>query len=475
MLIAWLANAGRSKRYSDALWKFNFIGAFVLIFAALDIINPFPFLSTQISPAISMKISSVVLIVAVAVGATLATITTKKKTKDGNEETFSQTTLDELRGDALKNLRLMTLLPIVVQFWILVATDQLASLGQIFTIGLFILSGPASWQFAIRVMIFSKERRDGLKSVGICGILLLAATILGTSFGLLIRDQIGLFDTKILPYLVSFTLIIVPYSFFYSHWGDKWKDERPLGTIGGLIVFTLFSSISIADQATRFFVLLLAWFVLLMLPYILYSQEFVREEFKCIKCAKEGVSPKYRLIRGDKICLNCRNSVPLERALVEDNPSLRSRINLLFLALFLKPSPRDITILIEPAKKQYVPGEEVKVVVSVAHKAKFARDHPIQCNVVLEPKFQKMKMIAEDSETQLVQPDKSGTFFFNWTIPAALEAEVPRPKEELTLVANVRITGYKPKGDRDLMNFPMVFITRQKATVKVSMAKEGRV
>jgi len=449
---------------------------------AIDIINPFPFLSVPLSEVFpdtpsflqdllkAIKFSSIIQLMIILFGTILALKTTKIEDEQ-QEEIPDPKTLKELRDDALKNLRLMTLLPIAAQFWVMVATDQLISLGHAIAIGLFILSGPASWQLTIRVVMFSKDRRSGLKQISVTAIFSLIGTIVATYFGLLLKHQPNLVDTAILPYLASFSLVIVPYSFFYSHWGEKWRDARPLGTIIAIIIFSMFSFLVVSDQIAKLITLLLAWFVLLAFPYVIYSQEFLSEDFQCQRCARAGRTPQYRTYRGRKYCLTCRDKVPIERALIEEKCSLQSWFYLLFLVLFLKPSAGDVGIEIDPTKGEYNIGENVKIKVDVTHRAKLLRNHPIICKVNLEPRFEKTPMTTEESDVKLIDPDTTMTFIFNWSIPQLVTKKAPKPTEKIAIVAKVSILGCKPK-DRDELYSPRAFHTKQISSLTVKMVAD---
>ena len=386
IFVSAYAILSKQKIRSKALPKLNFVASAVLIYMAIDIDRPFPYLSMSLGTLLDIKsgnglvtglfqgttLSSIMLIFISFVGIGLAIFTSR-----GTEEIKE---LEPKLPNVFKSFATMTLLPIVVQFWVLVAaTNRLESIGGIVTTGLFILSGPSSWQFASLAVISSDQKKtEFLKLIGVMFLSLLMV-IIAAFVGLYLRSANTEINGGVLQHLASFTLLMVPFLLFYSHKGDTWREERVIGTIIGMVILGIFSSFQFATTYESLTLGLVIWFALLLLPDILYPTESWSWTIRCPKCEKK---PSFGLLYKDsKKCLNCGSDYETTQEKVEERKSVAGFFHMLYLGLKVKPSKQDLKVAVTPKRTRYNVGDKISIDVTVFNRSRKSHDWPVQCRV----------------------------------------------------------------------------------------------
>jgi hypothetical protein len=423
VLVSGYAILSKQKIRSKALPKLNLVASAVLIYMAIDIDKPFPYLSTSLASVLDIKsgngfvdglfqgtrLSSIMLVLISFVGIALAIVTSKD---DEEIRGLEQTQLPNV----FKSFATMTLLPIVVQFWVLVAaTNSLESFGGILTTGLFILSGPSSWQFASLAIISSdRKKTEFFKLVGIMG-LSLVSTIIAAFVGLYLRSANTEINGSALQHLASFTLLIVPFLLFYSHKGDTWREERVIGTILGMVILGIFSSFQMSVAYESLTLGLIIWFLLLFLPDILYPTESWIWTIKCPKCQKTVTFGL--LYKDSKKCLNCGSDYETTQEKIEERKSLRGYFHMLYLGIKIKPSQQDLRFIITPKRNPYKVGDKIKIDVTVFNKSRKSYDWPVLCRVEISCRTKGRWRRISESEDIPIAFGRSELFETITTVP----------------------------------------------------------
>jgi len=435
----------------------NLVTCIVLLYLAIDITKSVPFLSEPFSLLISspvepfktlfeeMKVSHVVLLIVLLVGVSLAL---RSERKPGIKEGMSGPL-----GIAWKNFAMMTLLPIIIQYWVLVAaTDRLVTPGGVIAVGLFILAGPASWQFAMEVVLFSEKKRL-VRSSKIFVIMLvsLAAVLLATLLGLILRANLetiesNVLETRVLEYVASFTMVSIPYFFFYSYWGEAWIENRPIAAIGGMIVLAVFSTIQLANQIMLFIVCLTLWAFLLSIPYIFFSCISTRTSCSCPECKKSGMPTELRIFEGAKTCVNHPEAhIKVEDLKVEKRKSIvRILYMLLFERLRSRPWGDEMKIQIAPDKEEYSPEEEVTVNISIVNNesrpGRLGSKYLVNSRMEAYWRVNRRKHVIGFSPSKLIEPGRQADWSYVTKIPAKPPAYLTR---EHNLFLEVKATFYE--------------------------------
>ncbi len=242
IFLAVLSKIGKLHVYEETRRRLNLLASISLIFIAVNIVTPFPWFDLKVGV---FTVSSLFLTGLVLGGLLGIFVVTKRGTRVREEE------------DALRVLKFMTWLPPPLQIWILVlGTTVLVEPGGIISTGLFILSGPGAWQFAIIVMSLSSSIRKGASRIIGVMIVSLGFTLGFAGFGLLLRQltlQGGIFQFQeiLFQYLASFSLILVSYFFFYSFWEEKWSAARPIAAIVAILLFAFLTSVRLGFGALQ--------------------------------------------------------------------------------------------------------------------------------------------------------------------------------------------------------------------------------
>jgi hypothetical protein len=403
----------------------DFVAAMVLTYIAIDILRPVPFLSAPFSSVFSSpiepfktifeqtKISYIVLMIALLIGLSVGFAPRHDEEKMEISE--------KPKAVAWKNFAIMTLLPIIIQYWVLVAsTDRLTTYGGVLAVGLFVLAGPASWQFAMRIVLFeSKGRKMRIASLFAFMLVSLVGVIIATFFGLYLRASQTSINENVLSTSASFTLIAVPYFFFYSYWGEKWSENRAIAVIIGMVALALFSIVNIADATLEFIVTMLFWGFLLTLPFVLYSSESLRHSFGWPESKAE-----IRIFKDDKVWVDDETrSVTYRTDNVEEKKSI---LRLLYFVFFERyrshPWNDEITVSLSPDKDCYEKGEKVTVKTKVKCNDKrivyLGLKHAVHCKVFV-------KWVVNSHTHEIDSPQKwidSGNEA-SWSY----ETEIPEP------------------------------------------------
>jgi hypothetical protein len=399
-LIAWIIAVGsilffagysyRKKRQMrpSGIPVLDFVAAMVLTYIAIDISNPVPYLSAPVSSVLSSpmeplksifeqtKFSYVVLLIALLIGLSVGFGPRHDEEKRGISE--------RPKAIAWKNFAIMTLLPIIIQYWVLVAsTDRLTTYGGILAVGLFVLAGPASWQFAMRIVLFEeKGRKMRIVRLFVFMLVSLVGVIIATFFGLYLGANQTSINQNVLSMSASFTLIAVPYFFFYSYWGDKWSENRAIAVIIGMVALALFSITNIANTVLKFVVAMLFWAFLLVLPFVLYSSESLRHSLSWPESGGE-----IRVFKDDRVWVNDETRPVTYRT--DNVEEKKSFLRLLYFAFFERyrshPWNDEMIVSLSPDKDCYEKGEKVTVNTTVrcSNKRKFylGLKHSVHCKV----------------------------------------------------------------------------------------------
>lgn len=465
--VAFASLASRKKRQlsKSSLNRARILASITLIFIAVDIVDPFPFLCVSLASALqiqsgsplvqamfeSTKISSILLIVLAVLG--ILFVVSGREPKKRKALTQQEDIGEGIDAEVAKTgLKSMTLLPIAVQLWVLIATEKLESLSEILATGLFILSGPATWQFASQIMLFAKRSWDGYVHILKVMFLSLLGTLGAMLIGVLLDMQRNPIDPTILSFLASFSLIIIPYFFFYSFWGDKWNQDRPIITICALILAGTLSAVNIGgDSLTQLVVSCTLWFALLIIPFCVRSNESFSKDYYCPYCASEGKTGEIRSFKGRLRCQIHRNAtLEIQEEVVEERKSLfRFFKELVRTRSWLRPAAEDIVLKLEPDKQLYKPGDHVAVTVEVKNDRETTRNHPVICNMKVGWKVAEEKWpIDEDHSWIDPEEPKRARWPLEGPIPSPLLKPELETVQDLDLILEVRFSHYKPKGYR---------------------------
>ena len=461
---------------SPAIPALDFVAALVLSLIALDIFRSVPFFRDPISFIVSSpleplktileqtKISYLVLLIALLAGLGIAS--RKKKPKDVRRSLEASTNV------AWKNFSIMTLLPVVVQYWVLVAsTDRLTTYGGAFAIGMFVLAGPAAWQFAMRIVILSEKGRTFVFLKMLLIMLISLVGVLGaTFFGVWLRGNPTLIDATVLRYVAGFTLIAIPYFFFYSYWGEKWSENRPIAVVIAMVVVALYASMRIEDPMTEFVSTMLIWAVIVALPYTLYSNESVRTTYACPECSKKD-GLQVRIYRDTKICTEHSDLVS-EETKVEERKSFA---RLLFMLLFERCRSRawgdEMLVTIDPNKEKYATGENVTIIVQVLNsnkRTKFGIHHAVHCRIDIRWIFDNQDELIGFS-SKWIEPGGKGEWSYSVQVPLPPPKHMPG-ESKLHLEVTSTFFEIRPKNCFDQrVRFPYP----RKITLKKTLESSG--
>lgn len=466
-LIAWtiatlsvLVSAGWAYRQKEeihpsALPALDFVSALVLTYIALDIFRPVPFLSEPICTLFTSplepfkticeetKISYAILLFALL--ACVWFLRIRKKRPRAKKRS-----LETPVGVAWKNFALMTLLPIVVQYWVIIAsTERLITYGGILAIGLFILAGPASWQFVMRIMLLSKKEKKKKKVLGILAVMSISlGGILGaTFFGIQLKSDPTLVDPLILRHVAGFTMIAIPYFFFYSYWGERWSENRPIAVILAMVCIALYSSIQITNELQVFVITVILWAFLLTMPYIFYSDESFMKEYSCPKCEKDGKGSKIRIFKADRICMK-HSDLQYEESKVEERRSVFSMLYMLLFERFRsRPWGDEMIVTLNPDKDEYSVGEQVTVDLIVRNNdnrvLRLGIEHPVHCKILAYWVVNKHRHEIGFPESKWIEPGKEIYFSYDAKIPLPPRAPLPK-KSNLLLEVTATFFEIRP-------------------------------
>lgn len=445
----------KKEMSSSALPVLDFVAALVLSLIALDIFRSVPFFRDPISFIVSSpleplktileqtKISYLVLLIALLAGLGIAS---RKK-----EPKVVKRSLEASTSIAWKNFSIMTLLPIVVQYWVLVAsTDRLITYGGAFAIGMFVLAGPAAWQFAMRIVILSQKGRK-LVFLKMLSIMLVSLVgVLGaTFFGVWLRGNPTLIDALVLRYVAGFTLIAIPYFFFYSYWGEKWSENRPIAVVVAMVIVALYASIKIEDPVIEFVSTMVIWAAIVVLPYALYSNESVRTTYACPECSKKG-GQQVRVYRTTKICTQHSDLVS-EEVKVEERKSFVRLLSMLFFERFRSRAWGDeMLVTIDPSKEKYVGSESVTISVQVLNNDKrtgFGIHHAVHCRINIRWIFDNQDELIGFS-SKWIDPGGKGEWSYSVQVPPPPQKPMPG-ESKLHLEVTSTFFEIRPKSSFD--------------------------
>jgi hypothetical protein len=457
--------------------RLNLIAAFTLLFIAFGILRPFPFISVPLSiyfPDLSgvwktltetLRIQDLFFILIAVALVPCCIVGTKGR----------RPVMQEELANSRKSLVLMTWLPPILQVWLFAAsTKLLLNPVDSILIGLFVISGPASWQFGMLVMSLSKSVSEG--TLHIVSILLgsLVLTVVMTLLGLLIGANLQAIELTGFRYATAFSLMIVPLFFSYSHWGDKWANNRPIAAIMIILFATFVTAFPMADNVVGLVILFGSLLIAFLAPMLFFNDEARQLVVRCPKCVEviqsvktreELVSnlpePRLGLYRGEFTCPNHPHEhVTSESEWYVRRPSIPRYIFLLALAQSFAPQRKDIQITIAPDKQMYSPGDTVTYSLKVNNRKNKTVDLAVRIS------WEATATVEGKVTNFSLPPENTVTFSLTADVP-----DMPRPSEPTPRVAAIHeiavaVSQYYPTEGK-LVRFPHYRWTKERKSVEL--------
>src|SRR5205823_4298540 len=169
---------------------------------------------------------------------------------------------------------------------------------------------------------------------------------------------------------------IVPFFFFYSFWGEKWQDSRPLATVGAMISFSLLSSIRFIDRFDQLAFSLFAWTLIFVFPFLLYDREYIHKTVVCHDCKSDQAQSKghygtISLYRDEYRCSNHSTArlIPSETRFTLKTSLLR-RALLLGQGVFFAPWGNNLSVALSPSNGIYNIQDPYDLAVQIRNRMK---------------------------------------------------------------------------------------------------------
>jgi hypothetical protein len=475
LILACLSQIGKARIYQETKRKLDILAAATLSFTAINIVSPFPILTTSLSVFVQtssaadallkiLTLKHVFLISLTIAGLSYAFLSTRRGTEVIEESNPSHF------------LRLMTWLPAPLQIWVLTAgTRTFVELDGILSTGLFILAGPGAWQFAIFV-VSNSGLRAGIRHITRIMLVSLLLTIAFAAFGLLLAHLVSLggfvqIQEAVFPYSAALSLLIVAYFFFYSFWGETWADSRPIATVGAIALFALLTSVRLGEEKLQLPFSFLTWLVLLCFPVLVYDQEYERKAVFCSACgtAPPGGIGSIVLYLGAYSCdKHPTTTVSVQKIRFLANTSVRRKGRILFQGLRFAPWRRNLSVEMAPKKQNFQTGEPYSLSIDITNRL----DHPAFAHVSVVWKSRTGRIsetTADNVELGSGSPvAKTTTWELSGAVPS-LDWSAVEPRflsERLTIVVKVGITSYRYA--MSIVPFYLVPYRRRKFVVSIA-------
>jgi len=308
------SSQAQSKTPKKKLVNASTVAAGLLIFNAVNLVHPYPYLTLDLSqlfslPFIQPFLDTITLQdIGVTIGFVLLFHAMGVKRGDFGAVTRVFKLIPGSFGDLRKKtpsglkekyslLRFSAILPAILQIHVLVADPNsiLSSPGGIVVVGSFVLTGVMTFTLCAELI----EDHNGLAqksqikpneatAMGLITralILSLIATLLFALLGTALRSLPSIIDLAPLTFAAAYSLLIIPYMYFYDFRG--WEDRKIQSALGAIILLALSSSIR-AQAYTYPEVELVSyaflWYVLLRFPkWTTIHRRKWRDLFKTIR------------------------------------------------------------------------------------------------------------------------------------------------------------------------------------------------